>query len=462
MSKPREPSDLPEAVIIQYPIINDDNLPEIVPAERSKYDHLQVVAHSDCEHYPTPPKPSPEPSPQPPHPKILGLRRRTFIILATASTLILIAVAVALGVTLSQKQQNSQAIEPQPTPDRDSQNTIPPHLNTTIHPSSSLAATNYTDPTGTLHQYLFFQSPSRELLASHYNSTAAKWTTLSISALLAASGGVTFDILPATPIAAYTYTNPQFQTRLYFFTTGNLIREILTSDDPSITTNWRQGRLGGDRLITAAKGSKLAALRPHCGTSENCRRNFPWMAIAYQGEDGVVGVSRADGWEPMEVAIGPTRMGAPLGLASVMRGGDITDVRWSLFWEEGGGLREMGSEGLVKVWERGNSLGPVSTSSVVNLASFSYDLVNMAVITVDEKGAVGMRTWDTRKWSEVATPNLLAGKNAPTNPVFSAIAGNPQRRVYGIVDGVIHQWEFFSLSPLQWNYVGQVPTELSG
>jgi hypothetical protein len=91
------------------------------------------------------------------------------------------------------------------------------------------------------------------------------------------------------------------------------------------------------------------------------------------------------------------------------------------------------------------------------LASFSYDLVNVAVVTVDGDGRLGMRTWNTRSWSAVQTPNLLSVQGAPANPKFSAIAGNPQRRIFGIVDGVIHQWEFFSLSPLQWNYVGEVP-----
>ena len=108
----------------------------------------------------------------------------------------------------------------------------------------------------------------------------------------------------------------------------------------------------------------------------------------------------------------------------------------------------------------GNSLGPVSTSSIANLASFSYDLVNMAVVTVDEQGGIGMRTWDTREWSSASTPNLLTADKAPPSPKFSAVAGNPQRRVYGIVDGNIHQWEFFSLSPRQWNYLGQVPADL--
>jgi hypothetical protein len=77
------------------------------------------------------------------------------------------------------------------------------------------------------------------------------------------------------------------------------------------------------------------------------------MAVAYQGAGGVVAVSRADTWEPMEVEMGPARGGAPLGLASVMRNGNITDVGWSLFYEEDGLLQEMNSEALVKVWTRG-------------------------------------------------------------------------------------------------------------
>jgi len=131
----------------------------------------------------------------------------------------------------------------------------------------------------------------------------------------------------------------------------------MISDDPGLVKGWKQGRLGGDRPITTAEGSKLAALRPHCGTSRDCQVNFPWMAVAYQGVDGVVAVSRADQWVPMEVPIVPARVGAPLGLASVMRNGNITDVGWSLVLEGGGsgegGMREFNSEALVKVWTKG-------------------------------------------------------------------------------------------------------------
>jgi hypothetical protein len=84
------------------------------------------------------------------------------------------------------------------------------------------------------------------------------------------------------------------------------------------------------------------------------------------------------------------------------------------------------------------------------------------IVSVDPDGDLEVRTWDSpsKTWSDLKPPNLLDAEGAPTEPKFSAVAGNPQRRVFGIADGTVQQWEFFGLSPLQWSYVGSVPTEL--
>jgi len=110
----------------------------------------------------------------------------------------------------------------------------------------------------------------------------------------------------------------------------------------------------------------------------------------------------------------------------------------------------------------GQSIGPASasTENITDLASFTYDLVNMSVLTLDADGRPGMSVWSNGKtWSAMKAPDLTPTAPraaAPENPKFSAIAGNSQRLVYGIVDGAIHQWTFLSLSPWEWVYMGEV------
>ncbi|KAK4031306.1 hypothetical protein C8A01DRAFT_42229 [Parachaetomium inaequale] len=137
----------------------------------------------------------------------------------------------------------------------------------------SLAATNYTDPAGFTHLYVFSQSTNNTLLASVWDSQNTTWRVVSISHMLA-TGGLELSFMPNTPITAYAYTNPFFQMRLYALTDGSSIREVQTQD-PSLETGWQKGRLGFDSFLTVGQGSKLAALRPQCGTGRDCRNNFP-------------------------------------------------------------------------------------------------------------------------------------------------------------------------------------------
>ncbi|KAK4245407.1 hypothetical protein C7999DRAFT_43073 [Corynascus novoguineensis] len=453
-----EHSDLPEAVDQRQ------NFPEVVPtshlqAAQSFYEqdkHLapdysqHVAGHSY--HPVTPATDFTESSP--PERRLLGLRRRTFFIVAAILVLIAVGLGVGLGVglTRSDDQESDSTPSPSGVPgsgDKDSSN---------VFQGSSLAATNYTDSDNYIHLYVFFQAENEELLASTWDSQNETWATVSISKIFSDTG-LNLDLISATPIAAYTYLNPTFQTRVYFLTTGNSIREIVTSEDPTLRSGWRQGVLGSSKLITAGRGSKLAALRPQCGTGLDCRVNFPSMAVAYQGEDGVIALSRADDYEPMDIEFGPARRGAAIGLTSVMRD-NITDIGWRLFFNQDGNLQEYTSEGSLSGWSRGESTGFAPDAGEPNIAAFSYDLVNIMIVNIDPDDDLEVRIWDTDSWSSLEAPNLSASDEAPEGPKFTAVAGNSQRRVFGIADGIIHQWEFFSLSPLQWSYRGIVPTVL--
>lgn len=347
------PSDLPEAVD------RDDMLPEVVPPghPHSAYDQDKHLAPGYSPYgYQEPPTQAVTGTPPP-----RGIwTRRKWIILAVILGLVVVGVGLGVGLGIGLRSSSSgdpaPTASPSETPDNNGSNGGSSAADSAaagnLFEGSSLAATNYTDTDGFIHLYVFFQAANKELLTSQWDSENKTWSTMSISKILS-STGLTLNLIPASPIAAYTYTNPTFQTRVYFLTTGNSIREIISSEDPTLATNWRQGQLGSNKLITAAEGSKLAALRPHCGTSRNCQFNYPWMALAYQGDGGVIAVTRADDWEAMDLPFGPAERGAVIGLSSVMRNNNITDVEWSLFYDEDGKLQEFNSENRLGDWIRG-------------------------------------------------------------------------------------------------------------
>ncbi|KAK4146949.1 uncharacterized protein C8A04DRAFT_34509 [Dichotomopilus funicola] len=426
--------------------------------------------------------------------RIWGMRKRTFVILVIGVALLVVGIALGVGLGVGLKaSSDGRTATSSGVPAGDSNggssggngnnnnngtngnngnnnSTGGSDPSSTLFHNTSLAATNYTDLSNNIHQYVFFQAANLDLAVSLWDSQNQTWTTLSISRLLA-STGLNLDLIPGTPIAAHTYTNPTFQTRVYFLTKGNSIRELITSEDPSLTTSWRQGFLGSTKLVTAQQGSQLATLRPQCGVSIDCQVHYPWLAIAYQGEGGVVAVTRSDDWEPMEIPIGPAPRGSAVGLASVAKGEghNITDVRWSLFYDEEGELQEMHAEGLVKKWTRGVSTGYAPDPARPNIAALSFDLIHMMVISVDPDRDLEIRLWDpdAASWSGLKPPNLLdaddnGAGDSPEDPKFDAVAGNSQKRVFGVVNGVVHQWEFFALAPLQWSYRGVVKTSLGG
>ncbi|KAL2164613.1 hypothetical protein VTH06DRAFT_3830 [Thermothelomyces fergusii] len=487
-------SSLPEPIDQgqDYPEVVAPDLPYPVATFDERDKHLAWSDYSTTHSYPFEPYTTttqegvaaaaaapPEPEPEPER-RVLGLRRRTCLWLAAIGA-VLVAIGVGLGVGLAlglrgsspgdQRAIETAAATPSPSrvPEAGGGNSTGSSTPATLFERSSLAAANYTDPDGHVHLYVFFQAANRELAVSKWDSQNDTWETLSVSRMLqqqsgtgpGPGAGLDLELIPASPIAAYAYLNPTFQLRVYVLTAGNAVREIVTSEDPSLTSNWRYGVLGSTKLITAGPGSKLAALRPQCGTGADCRLHYPAMALAYQGEDGVIALSRSDKWVPMDIQFGPAQPGAVIGLASVMRD-NITDVGWSLFFDEDGTLQEFNSELSLSRWSRGKPTGfaPEAGADEPNIACFSYDLVNLMIVDVDPDGDLEVRTWDTRAWSGLRPPNLVPSDGAPDRPRFSAVAGCSQRRVFAVADGVVHQWEFFGLSPLQWSYRGVVPTEV--
>lgn len=363
----REYSDLPEVSHVHGQaevshvhgqaapqVVLESDYPEVTPASFTldKYpvepfrDHSASTLFIDESH-------------EPEKRRVCGLRRPLFITIAVLSTLLVIGAVIGLAIGLSTRANKDET--PPPDPDE----TLPPNSSPTggvpgvesnLFANSSLATANWTDPSGYVHLYVFYQNTDKELLTSVWDSENSTWATHSISRSLVSSSGRSVNLRFGTPIAAFSYTNPSFQIRVYALTGESSVRELLTPD-PSLASGWQHGQLGRDAFINTGVGinsgweSKLAALRPQCGTGADCQANFPELAIAYQDNFGIIHLAKAPDWEPQ--AIGPAADGSVIGLSSVMRGPSITDVEWRLTYDEGGTLREFTSDAQLTNWTRG-------------------------------------------------------------------------------------------------------------
>ncbi|KAK4663403.1 hypothetical protein QC763_000085 [Podospora pseudopauciseta] len=471
-------SDLPEAVHRQhdFPEVVAEDAPQAVErrGETAKYLAYANVQNLESSIDTTSAK-------EPPERRILGLKRKTIFILSIIGAVILIGaiVGIALGVTISQrKSPSSQEINiddslspnatdnspPAPPPSQPSINLTA--LPSNISPLSSLASANYTDPkTSIVHLHVYSQlpPPSNSLLVSIWNSTARIWTTYSLSALLPS----TYDLLPGTPISAYVYTNPAFQAGVMVLTTDHVLHQFVTSD--VTMKNWRHGGVGqGDAILTVGKENKnFQVLRPQCGTGEDCKWFFPPSAVGYQDGEGTVRVFNMKVMRGFEVGKG--REGTELGLVSLVRAGgeggfNVSDIYWRVVFVPEGGRELKGWTAGKEMVGESDSLGDMpSTPASHNMAAFSYDLVNQMIVTLEDGGRrLGVRTLDGlagNKWTLAREEDDPAGLGDQKGEVrFTAITGTPEKRVFGMVNGNIHEWRFSSGRPRSWEYVGRVST----
>ena len=236
----------------------------------------------------------------------------------------------------------------------------------TLLAQTALAVANFTEETGAqaAHHYVFAQSNTGELIASQWDSQNKTWSAVSISRIFAAMGGTNpnLDLNPlnGTPIAAFAYTNPSFQMRVYFLDTSRVIHELINTDPWLRPQGWKPGSLGfssastSNTILVAREGSHLAALRPQCGTGSDCRNKFPQMAVIFQNPSNVVVLAKAPGWVPQTIA--PAEARTVLGISGLIETPDITDFQWRLNFFQAGMFKEYGSNGGLEGWIDGKHL----------------------------------------------------------------------------------------------------------
>ena len=85
----------------------------------------------------------------------------------------------------------------------------------------------------------------------------------------------------------------------------------------------------------------------------------------------------------------------------------------------------------------------------------------MIVADIQGNGGVVARWWDKSMWSTATNPILRGSpKGIKASEGFTAISGHAERKMYGIVNGEIHEWSFDTETPMEWTYNSQVKTSL--
>ena len=495
-----QPSDLPEAVFIHGESAPEVYVPEYPEVAQSKWEtekyHLATATTTAAapEYSPPATRSPPEDEPKAKVGTIWGLQRRTFIVACGIGGLLVlgIIIAIAVAVVVTRNQQAPQGSNAQGS-NRDGNGTqssspngtdingggnSPGSVSLNLLAQTSLAAANYTDNNGVFHYYVFAQSNNNALIVSYWDGQNTTWKTLSISQIFAGQGQ---NIAPmsGTPLTAYAYTNPSFQMRVYFLTDAKVIHELINTDPWLRDSGWRTGSPGFDPniRITVGSGSGLTALRPQCGTGTDCRNKFPQMAIAYQTSSSVIMLAKAPQWVPQ--TIGPAENGTVIGMSAMIETDDITDFQWRLNFIQGNLLQEFGSNGALTKWITGKFFSSSAGSFVcwltteigrtfdrimgseISISSFPFDLRNIMVLTVEGDGTLWARTFNGQsvQWDQNPLP-VVATSGLPARSAFSVAAGSPGKRVYAILDGVVHEWGFISGSEVSWIYIGVVPTAL--
>jgi len=338
----RQSHNAPEVVLTDYP--------EVVIAkpylEPDKY-------HTTTGEYVPPSPPIPVLKDGQKRQKIMGIPRRSFFIACVVVFILCVcAIAIPVALTTTRKSSGEQTVA-NPTPPAPPR---PPGPSITLEPSAiqlaerpTIAATNYTAD-GVIRNYVFSQAANNSLLVSVWNSRNTTWETLHLSAILdTADARLALSFIPNTPIAAYAYMNPTFQMRLYALVAGNSIRELVCTD-PTLQTLWLPGRLGFETFLSTAEGSKLAALRPQCGTGEDCRLRFPHMAVAFESTAGQLVVAKSPQFRAQNMPDAPAAR-TEIGLAAVMKRNNVSDLRWHLMYRaKEGRLADWTSEGSLDDW----------------------------------------------------------------------------------------------------------------
>ncbi|KAH7120641.1 hypothetical protein EDB81DRAFT_861703 [Dactylonectria macrodidyma] len=392
--------------------------------------------------------------------RIWGMKRKTFFILLVVVAVVVIGGAVggAVGATMGNGGSESSISSDDTAPT--TSGSSPTSTNSaSILPDSQLSSVNWTDTNGYDHYYVFYQTNDKQIINSIWDSENKTWEARSLSASLDSSG-VTISIHTGTSIAAVAWNAPNddWNIRVYVLRIDNAIIE-LTTDDSTVGASWKQGGLGTNKLF-AAEGSNLAAWHPNVGNSTW----HPETALLWQDDEQDVQLSIGGGNWNEGGTVTQAMNSTGLGITAIQGIPRPEEIRWRVFYDSSDKLRAQLIPTDLNLDETKSSAirSDLPQDATSNYAVLCINEIDILAVNLGSDGNLVGRYSDNSIWSDDYAPTLHgspSGISSSSN--FTAISAHAGRRVYGIVDGEIHEWKFSDDTPMDWTYVGQVNTTVS-
>lgn len=221
-----------------------------------------------------------------------------YIVLSVVTILILGAIAGGIGGGLSSKSRHDQDQEDDTSNDgnvpTEGGNLTDP---TSYHilPTSHISATNWTDPDGYTHRFVFFQDGFGAIVVRRWDAQNQSWSTDNLTDIFQTSRAPINPLSPSTPLASASVSfneinSTRNQILLWYMAPDNTITSVEVQDLVDAPEEWTLNTLDGE-VIEAYPGSQLAAAWNRCW--DICAG---YWALAYQrpGDAGINLLNESD------------------------------------------------------------------------------------------------------------------------------------------------------------------------
>ncbi|KAI0517894.1 hypothetical protein F5B22DRAFT_602868 [Xylaria bambusicola] len=394
-----------------------------------------------------------------------GLPLRSFyIILGIVIIFILAAIAGGVGGGLSSKSSHNQHQEDATNSDGNNHTNGGNLTNPTsyhILPTSHLSATNWTDPDGYTHRFIFFQDGYGAIVARRWNTQNQSWTTDNLTDIFQTSRTPINPLSPSTPIASISFSyneinNTRNKILLWYIAPDNTIASVEVQDLVDAPEEWTFKTLDGE-VIETYPGSQLAAAWNRC--LDIC---VGYWAVAYQ-RPGDAGINVLNGSDKSHasLAVESDRVVAGTSLAltpEVQTDGDsvarLTLMSESLLSSDSGKAQKSTYE--AEWYHDGELLSGTTLPAPSTMLQFSITLLDnfrtVVFLALLPNGTVAGSYYR----SHFVSIPAVDFRGGPSDLNFTAIATSEEAMFYGISNDEIHQYSVDHTDPTVFQYIDTI------
>ncbi|KAI1358082.1 hypothetical protein F5Y08DRAFT_351229 [Xylaria arbuscula] len=327
-----------------------------------------------------------------------------------------------------------------------------------ILPTSHLSATNWTDPNGYSHRFVFFQDGIGAIVARRWDAQNQSWSTDNLTEIFETSRAPVNPLSPSTPLASVSISfneinNTKNQILLWYIAPDNTIGSVEVQDLVGAPAEWSLNTLD----IEVYAGSQLAAAWNRCW--ESCAG---YWTLAYQRpKDAGIHVLNESDTSHASLAVESDRVvvGTSLALtpevqtdgASVAR---LTLMSESLLTSDSGKAQKSTYE--TEWYHDGTLLSGAIIPAPYPTLQFSITLLdNFKTVVFLALLPNGTVTGSYFRSHFVSIP-AVEFRGGPSDLNFTAIATSEEALFYGISNDGIHQYSVDHTDPSVFEYIDTI------